>query len=945
MPLTTPFHPRLASLNRTGLWKHWAGYLVAPRYQDSLNLEYYAIRNAVSLLDTSPLFKYRITGADAEALLKRVLTRDIGGCEVGRAQYTCWCDERGFVLQDGVVMRVAPDEYWLTAADPALRYFRQTARDLGYRALRVDDLSTEFGILALQGPHAYHVLAALTEAVSGLRYFGVARAEIAGRAVTVSRTGYTGDLGFELWVGREDALAVWDALVAEGKGYNLTPIGTTALKMARVEAGLLLMGVDFHTSRFGWVDAQRETPPRAGVGMDAAVAGPRRAGLHRTPRHRRRAESRHQSMEDGRPCRRLARLRAGLLGSGHPATPPRGVRGNDHERVSARGEGMGLRRVREQLPHLQPASKADRHRQAARRSDRARLGGGPGGHRDPPTPERAGSRRAATLLQPTTQDCCAERGGRVMPSEAWDAIVVGGGHNGLVNAAYLARAGLKTLVLEKRHLVGGAAITEELVPGFRFTTFSYAISLMRPDVVQDLDLAKHGMMVLPLVNTFQPGLNGEYLFLGADPDANYHEIARHSAEDAESARDLDHLIARVARSLKPWMDRIPPNSRSEDPDELAAIAELRDYVARLDPRVRSLLEKFTTSSAAEILDEYFENDLVKSLYASSGIIGTKVGPRDRESGIIWLIHKLGDYDGVPGAWGFHKGGNGGFTQVLARAVEAFGGAIRTNAGVEQVLYESGEAAGVRLEDGSVLRARVVVSALDPRQTFMRLVDPADLPGDLVRHITEYKFQGSAAKVNFALSDTPTFPGLEGRDDIFQGFTNLGPSIEYLDEAFADCQAGRFSRRPFLDCCVQSTLDPDMSPPGKHVMSCFVMYAPYHLAESDWETERENLGDTVQATVEEFFPGFGDLVLHREIVTPLDIESLVGLSEGNIFAGELFESQLFFNRPAPGWNQYRTPIAGYYQCGSGTHPGGCVTGGPGKLAAQQILGDRAGQRGT
>ena len=266
MPLTTPFHPRLASLNRTGLWKHWAGYLVAPRYQDSLNLEYYAIRNAVSLLDTSPLFKYRITGADAEALLKRVLTRDIGGCEVGRAQYTCWCDERGFVLQDGVVMRVAPDEYWLTAADPALRYFRQTARDLGYRALRVDDLSTEFGILALQGPHAYHVLAALTDAVRGLRYFGVARAEIADRAVTVSRTGYTGDLGFELWVGREDALAVWDALVAEGKGYNLTPIGTTALKMARVEAGLLLMGVDFHTSRFGWVDAQRETPHELGWG-------------------------------------------------------------------------------------------------------------------------------------------------------------------------------------------------------------------------------------------------------------------------------------------------------------------------------------------------------------------------------------------------------------------------------------------------------------------------------------------------------------------------------------------------------------------------------------------------------------------------------------------------------------------------------------------------------
>jgi phytoene dehydrogenase-like protein len=525
-------------------------------------------------------------------------------------------------------------------------------------------------------------------------------------------------------------------------------------------------------------------------------------------------------------------------------------------------------------------------------------------------------------------------------AERYDAIVIGGGHNGLVNAGYLARAGLNTLVLERRHLVGGAAITEELIPGFKFTTFSYAISLIRPEIVQDLELVKHGMMVLPLINTFQPGLDGEYLFLGADSDANYHEIARISIEDAEASRDLDHLIARLARALKPWMDRIPPNSRSSDPADIAQLAELRDYMDGLDPEVRGLMQKFYDCSAAEILDEYFENDLVKSLYASSGIIGSKCGPRDKESGLVWLFHKMGDYDGEPGHWGFHKGGNGGFTQVLARAVEAFGGSIRTNAGVERVLYEDGRAVGVSLADGSTIEADLVVSALDPRQTFTRLVDPADLPEDLVQHVSDYKFQGTAAKVNFALSGVPEFPGLEGREDMFMGFTNLGPSIDYLEEAFADCKAGRFSRRPFLDCCVQSTLDPDMSPPGKHIMSCFVMYAPYHLAESDWDSERENLGDTVQQTIEEFFPGFSDLVLHREIVTPLDIEKIVGLSEGNIFAGELFESQLFLNRPAPGWNQYRTPIAGYYQCGSGTHPGGCITGGPGKLAAEQILGDRS-----
>ncbi len=525
-------------------------------------------------------------------------------------------------------------------------------------------------------------------------------------------------------------------------------------------------------------------------------------------------------------------------------------------------------------------------------------------------------------------------------TERYDAIVVGAGHNGLVNACYLAKAGLNTLLLERRHLVGGATITEELVPGFHFTTFSYAISLLRPEIVHELDLVRHGLMVVPLINTFQPGFDGAYLFLGPDSWANYHEIARHSRVDAEASRELNHIVARVCRALKPWMDRIPPNALGSDPVDVALLEELRTYMAGLDPEVREMIEKFVNRSASEILDEYFENDLVKALYSSSGIIGSRCGPRSRESGLVWLFHKMGDYDGVPGQWGFHKGGNGGFTQVLARAFESFGGTIRTEAGVERLLYEHGRATGVALQDGTTFEADLVVSALDPRQTFTRLVDPGDLPAELVRHIRDYKFQGTAAKVNFALSDVPSFPGLEGREDIFMGFTNIGPSIDYLEEAFADCVAGRFSRRPYLDCCVQSTLDPDMSPAGRHVMSCFVMYAPYHLAESDWDTERENLGDTVQETIEEFFPGFGKLVLHREVVTPLDIERLVGLSEGNIFAGELFESQLFLNRPAPGWNQYRTPIHGYYQCGSGTHPGGCVTGGPGRLAARQILGDRA-----
>lgn len=266
MPRTTPFQSRLEPLNQTGIWKHWSGYLVAPQYQYSLNAEYYAIRNSVALLDTSPLFKYRFTGADARALLERAMARDIGDCPVGRAQYTCWCDARGYVLQDGVVMQVADGEYWLTAAEPALHYFRVLAREMGYAHVEVEDISSAFGILALQGPHAHSVLLQLTDAAAPLKYFGVTSATVAGCEVTVARTGYTGDLGYELWINAADALTVWDALMMAGKGYNITPMGTTALKMARVEAGLLLMGADFHTSRFAWVDAQRETPNELGWG-------------------------------------------------------------------------------------------------------------------------------------------------------------------------------------------------------------------------------------------------------------------------------------------------------------------------------------------------------------------------------------------------------------------------------------------------------------------------------------------------------------------------------------------------------------------------------------------------------------------------------------------------------------------------------------------------------
>src|SRR6185312_4043850 len=289
---------------------------------------------------------------------------------------------------------------------------------------------------------------------------------------------------------------------------------------------------------------------------------------------------------------------------------------------------------------------------------------------------------------------------------------------------------------------------------------------------------------------------------------------------------------------------------------------------------------------------------------------------------------------------FNKKGNAGVTQVLGRAIESLVAGLPVEPLADPVITKDGRATGVALQDGTEFYADTVVSALDPRRTFLELVNPRELPDDLVENIQRFRFQGTSSKVNFALDGLPKYPALGDRGDQFRGFTNIGPSMDYLERAFDDAKYGWYSQRPYMDCAIQSTIDADMAPPGKHVMSTFIAYTPYKLRESDWDTERQNLGDTVQATFESFFPGFSDLILHREVVTPLDIERKVGLSEGNIFAGEFLAPQMYFFRPAPGWSQYRTPIDGYYQCGSGTHPGGCVMGAPGKLAAGQIVKDRA-----
>ncbi|MDH4309883.1 MAG: NAD(P)/FAD-dependent oxidoreductase, partial [Acidimicrobiia bacterium] len=410
----------------------------------------------------------------------------------------------------------------------------------------------------------------------------------------------------------------------------------------------------------------------------------------------------------------------------------------------------------------------------------------------------------------------------------YDVIVIGGGHNGLTNAAYLAKAGLKTLLLERRHLVGGAAITEELKPGFNFTTFSYALSLLRPEIVHELELTKHGFMPLLMPSTFAPMENGDYLLLGQDHNENLKEIARHSKRDADAYEQYEYDVTRVIQAVRPLFDRMAPNILGKSAEELMEMAELAQHLRSLEPRVLHNLVRLLTGSAASFLDDYFESDIVKGLFASSGIIGTKVGPMSQGSGLVLLFHSMGEHDGAWGSWSFHKGGNGGFTQVLARAARAFGAEVRLNAEVDQVMTKDGRAVGVALVDGTELYARAVVSAADPRRTFTKFVDPRELPTEFNDAIRRYRYQGTSSKVNFALDGSPRYPALGDREDQYRGFINVGPSLEYLERAFDDAKYGWYSTRPYIDGCIQSMIDPDMAPPGKHVMSCFIQYTPYHL---------------------------------------------------------------------------------------------------------------------
>ena len=522
----------------------------------------------------------------------------------------------------------------------------------------------------------------------------------------------------------------------------------------------------------------------------------------------------------------------------------------------------------------------------------------------------------------------------------YDAIVIGGGHNGLTCAAYLARAGRKTLVLERRHVLGGAAVTEEVFPGYKFSVCSYVVSLLRPEIIRDLELPAHGLELLPLDGTLTPMLNGDYLWRMNDHNRSRREIARHSRKDADAYDDYGMAMVEMGRFAKPILGMTPPDPMSLDPRGLLDLLSVgkRFRGMRYHDKVNQV--QLLTMSAVDFLDQWFETDALKATMSASGIIGTFLGVRSPGTAYVLLHHYMGEIDGAFRSWGLSRGGTGAVSNAIAGAARRFGAEIRTEAPVAHILTRNGRATGVALENGDEVQAEIVVSSVDPRLTFERFMDTKDLPEEFVQGVKRYKYRGSSGKVNLALDALPDFTCLPGPGEHLRGAISISPSVDYMERAYDAAKHGAFSSRPYIDIVIPTLSDSSLAPPGKHVMSCFVQYAPYHLKPGDvWDdARREAFGDAVIDAIAVHAPNIRNIVRHRQVLTPLDIERTFGLSEGNIFQGELSLEQLFFLRPVPGWAQYATPIDKLYMCGSATHPGGGIMGAPGKNAAEKILKD-------
>jgi phytoene dehydrogenase-like protein len=524
----------------------------------------------------------------------------------------------------------------------------------------------------------------------------------------------------------------------------------------------------------------------------------------------------------------------------------------------------------------------------------------------------------------------------------YDAIIIGAGHNGLTAAAYLARGGLSTLVLERREIVGGCCVTEEIAPGCRVSTTSYIASMLRPEVIAELNLADHGLRMVPCDPAIQvPFPDGQVVPWWVDRDRAKAEFGKISAKDAARFVEVDDRLKKLARYLQPFFMEPPPEV---DTSTVGGWSDLfrvgRRFRGISSPEIAQLIS-FLTGSLGEFLDHNYESEKMKTMFLANNVYGKHGGPYQPGTAIGLLFHLLsGGQDELQGFYGHVMGGMGSITQALAAAGTNLGVEIRTATPVAKVEVRNGGAYSVVLEDGSEFRGRMILSNADPKRTFLKMVAASELPEDFLFAVRGIRMDGPCAKVNFVLAEEPRFTGTSPQaTPLERTFYTLVPSLEFAERCYDIAKFGEIPEELWVDCVVSSNADASLAPQGKHILTCFVQYVPYQLREGNWDEKRELLGDRVVKKVAEYAPNVPNAIVARQVLTPLDLERTYGLTEGNIFHGDLRLEQLFFMRPVPGWAQYRTPIHGLYLCGAGAHPGGGVTGAPGRNAAMQALRDR------
>ncbi len=524
----------------------------------------------------------------------------------------------------------------------------------------------------------------------------------------------------------------------------------------------------------------------------------------------------------------------------------------------------------------------------------------------------------------------------------YDAVVVGGGHNGLVAAAYLAREGLRTVVLERRPVVGGAAVSEHpFGPDYTVTSLSYVVSLLPPTLVRDLSLERHGYHVFPQGPYFAPHADGTYLQLPQDHARRREQIAKFSDKDADAIDRWDSWLDGLGAVMGPLLSEIPPKVGSRKPGDLARQALLLRKLKDVDARKAFDLTRLLTMSVADLIEDYFESDALQGVLAVSGVIGTWAGPRSPGTAYVMAHHHIGDIgDGQIGAWGFPRGGMGGVTQALASAARSFGAEIRTDSPVAHISVSGGRATGVVLESGEEISADTVITTAHPQISFLELVDRRDLPADFVEDIQRWKTRSGTVKVNLAVDRLPDFSGKPGFDpEVHGGTIVLADSLDEIESSFQEAVTGAPATRPFADICIPSVFDDTLAPDGHHIVSMFTQWVPHTWNTEPHHDELEAYADRMVSRMDEVAPGFSSSVLHRQVIGPWEMEHEYGLVGGNIFHGELSAGQMFHARPAAGYADLRTPISGLYQAGSGTHGGGGVTGVPGRNVVRQVAADR------